>query len=304
MRIGAIIVSYEPNPDSLTALVRRVMPQVERLLVVDNGSSASKLARLRADAQSLGIALTELGENRGIATAHNVGFAWLRGQSCTHALLLDQDSLPAEDMVEHLKSALQSLYQAGEKVAAVGPRYVDPLSGHSSFFVRIGPLRFQKVYCSANQKNPIPVDFLISSGSLVPLMAIDVVGEMEDALFIDHVDTEWFLRATMHDLRAFGVCDAVMHHSLGDSTLSIWIGRWRQIAVHSPLRHYYTFRNSVLLYRRRYAPWRWIAGDLHRLLGMLIIFSLRSPERFKHIKMMLKGLWHGLNNVSGKYEPD
>ena len=36
---------------------------------------------------------------------------------------------------------------------------------------------------------------LISSGCLIPLSAIDTIGEMDEELFIDHVDTDWFLRA-------------------------------------------------------------------------------------------------------------
>jgi rhamnosyltransferase len=126
---------------------------------------------------------------------------------------------------------------------------------------------------------------------------------MEEQLFIDHVDTEWFLRARARGFKAFGVCDAVMSHSLGSRTLRVWLGRWRHVPGHSPLRHYYIFRNSILLYRRPYAPGKWICNDVVRLLFMLAYYPLRTPPRLEHLRMMLRGAWDGLRGRAGKLKP-
>jgi rhamnosyltransferase len=294
-RICAIVVSYQPPTSTLGEALAALRPQVNELVVVDNGSSQQTLEWLRSRSVQLSFDVVSLGRNTGVASALNEGVAWARQHGCAYVLMMDQDSIPQPDMVARLASAHRQLTEAGARVAAVGPRYIDPVMGHTSSFVRFGRLTFQRVRCSPERANePVAADFLITSGSLVSMATIDEVGCLDDELFIDHVDTEWFLRARQRGYRAFGVWDAIMHHSLGTQTIRLWLGRWRFVPVHSPLRHYYTFRNSLRLFRRPYAPVRWIVNDTVRLGFMFFFFSLFVPPRLQHLKMMLRGLRDGL----------
>jgi rhamnosyltransferase len=93
-----------------------------------------------------------------------------------------------------------------------------------------------------------------------------------------------------------------MDHELGDKTLRVWFGRWKEIPLHSPLRHYYSFRNSIYLYLRSRYPLRWKLADGYRLAGMLVIFTLLLPDRFAHLRMMLRGAWHGLIGRLGRHD--
>jgi rhamnosyltransferase len=145
----------------------------------------------------------------------------------------------------------------------------------------------------------VPADFLISSGTLFNLDAIDKVGQMDESLFIDHVDTEWFLRARSLGMRAYGVCDAVMQHGLGEQTHRITLGRQRNVPQHKPFRYYYIFRNSVALYRRGYASALWKWNDLQRLIMIAVMFGAWKSPRWQNLKMMGKGIWHGLRGVTG-----
>ena len=296
--VGAVIVIYFPDQEILDRLLQSLAVQVDYMAVVDNGASESTrtfLQGLAAETTSLEILCQW--QNVGVAAAHNIGIDRLRIKGCTHVLLLDQDSIPASDMVEKLLQACLKLEAQGIRVAAVGPGYRDPRTDHASFFVRFGWLRFKRIYCDQLDNLPIPVDFLISSGSLIPLATLDQVGGMDEWLFIDHVDTEWFLRAASLGYRAYGMGAARMEHSLGKGTaIRLWLGRWRHIAIHSPLRHYYMFRNSLLLYRRNYAPWKWIFSDSIRLVLTFFFFLMVSPDRFEQGRMMLKGLRDGIRN--------
>jgi rhamnosyltransferase len=279
-----------------------LVDEVSSVVLVDNGSNADALSWLSDHAGKANRHFLPLGENLGLGVAHNRGIAWARQEGHRYALLLDQDSVPSPGMVARLASASQHLRAQHRRVAAVGPRYVDPVSGRASFFVRFGWLSLDRVWCEENAREQvIETDFLISSGLLVSIDAIDEIGGMDETLFIDHVDTEWFLRARALGFRAFGVCDAVMTHQLGNDTLSVWVGRWRSVPVHSPLRHYYAVRNSFLLYQRRYAPAVWIWNDVGRLLQMFCFYSLFTPPRLQHVRMMLKGAWHGIRGRAGRY---
>lgn len=293
--VGAVIVIYFPDEVVLGRLLQALAKQVSHMVLIDNGAKESTHSLLRgwaAEISSLQI-LTQQ-KNVGVAAAHNIGIAWIRSRGCTHVLFLDQDSIPALDMVARLLQSCLKLESKGKRVAAVGPIYRDPISGHTSFFVRFGLLRFKRIYCNQLHKAPIPADFLISSGSLVPIATLDQVGGMEDRLFIDHVDTEWCLRAASYGYRTYGVCEARMEHSLGKGPpIRIWLGRWRHIAIRTPLRHYYLFRNSILLYRRSYAPWKWILPDLIRLILIFLLFLMVTPNRLEHSYMILKGLRDG-----------
>jgi len=173
-------------------------------------------------------------------------------------------------------------------------------SSHPSFFVQFRRFRFKKCFCvEGGVRQVIPADVLISSGALFSASALREIGTMDEGLFIDHVDTEWFLRAHHRGWRSYGVCDAVMRHSLGERTFRVWFGRWRYLPIHKPFRYYYIYRNSVLLYRRSYPTVRWKQTDILRLLMMFVMFALFAGERIQNIKMMCLGIKHGVRGNDG-----
>jgi len=53
----------------------------------------------------------------------------------------------------------------------------------------------------------LETDMLIASGCLIPADVLRDVGLMDDALFIDHVDTDWCMRARARGYRLLGVCE-------------------------------------------------------------------------------------------------
>ena len=127
---------------------------------------------------------------------------------------------------------------------------------------------------------------------------LDAVGEMDEQLFIDQVDTEWVLRARANGYMTWGHCEAAMDHSLGEQRRRVWLGRWREIPLHKPFRYYYMFRNSVLLQRRNYPCWAWRRVDTIRLLQILVFVAMFHPDRFQALYRMLQGLHDGI--LSGK----
>ena len=68
------MVTYQPDLARLRRLLDAVAPQVAHVVVVDNGSGDDCLGWLRSLA-SQALTLVELGSNRGIAAAQNIGMA-------------------------------------------------------------------------------------------------------------------------------------------------------------------------------------------------------------------------------------
>lgn len=290
--VCGVIVTYNPDKQALDLLLQAVRPQLRDLVVVDNGSRfdfTELLARSPAD-------LIELGDNYGIARAQNVGIARARDLGADYVLLLDQDSVPAPDMVERLIVAIGELQAKGLKVASVGPSYVDQRQGEAAPFIYLDGFSLKR-RIATDKAGIVEADFLIASGCLVPVASLDRIGLMVEELFIDYVDIEWGLRARRDGYLSYGVLAARMEHSLGDE----WIAfRGRRIPVHSPLRHYYHVRNAVWLARRPWISGRWKVVLAWRLVRQCLFFTFLAPKGASHAKMMALGLWHGLTNRMGR----
>jgi rhamnosyltransferase len=293
--IVSVVVTYNPEPERFKALLASALPQIDRVVIVDNGSKAYALEWIRRLILPERVELIELGLNVGIAAAQNVGIRRARDLGAAYVLLFDHDSIPEERMVETLMDVVLEKDSQGIKVAAVGPRYFDERQNNPPPFIEVKGLRVIRHACVTGQ-NCVPVSYVIASGSLIPLKTLDAVGDMREDLFIDYVDIEWGLRAATMGYQTFGVCNALMQHDLGDAPLTFMR---RSIPLHSPLRHYYLFRNAVLLYQQKNLPFKWKLGDAGRLLLKFGFYALYGEPRLAHIKMMSLGLFHGVCGRSG-----
>lgn len=303
--VCAVILTYQPELAEVTRLIDWIGRQVGGVIVVDNGSIAScREALAKFVAAQSGVEWLPLGRNLGVAAGHNIGIGRAIERGFRFTLILDQDSLPAPDMVVKLVDGYQALVVRGERVASVGPRYLEYNSGRESYFVRFGFFGFRKVWCGGDSRGAIRANFLISSGALLLNEAFQKVGSMREDFFIDHVDTEWFLRAGRNDWKVYGICGARMEHKLGGQRLRVWVGRWREIPLHTPLRYYYMSRNSIYMYTNWQYPLRWKIGHSWRLAGMFAAIVVFCPGRFSHMQMMLIGAWHGLCGRLGRYHAD
>ena len=304
----AVVVCYNPNISALRVSLESVSKQVGGIALIDNASSnVAEIEALAIEFESSPLTFEVLGqtENLGLGAAHNIGFDYAQVKNFTHVLLLDQDSVPLDGMVDSLLQALNDKSEAN-LVSAVGPKYINADNGSESFFVRFGGLKFNRLSCaSRDSEGCVEADFLISSGSLFSLDSIEKIGNMDESLFIDHVDTEWFLRARSKGFQAFGVCDAIMQHGLGEQTHRLNLGgvrswgRRRNVPQHKPFRYYYIFRNSFNLYGRSYASLMWKWNDLQRLALIFIMFGFWKSPRRANLAMMFKGMWDGLRGTKG-----
>jgi rhamnosyltransferase len=297
-KICAIVVSFSPDIATLRRLVAATAPQVDTLVVVDNGTSDAAFDEFCTHTENDKVVILKQSRNIGLAGALNRGIAWARERSFSHVLLLDQDSEPTQGMVGALIQAFTAS-SSGRRVAAVGPRFHDAREDRYAPFVRIGFPLNRKIY-GTGKDGLVDCDFLISSGSLIPVAALDDIGAMDEGLFIDNVDLEWSFRARSHGYALVGVGMATMHHRLGH-------GRWRlpvglgHIVVHDPIRLYYIMRNRLLLYRLPHTPTVWIAQDVPRVAFKFLLFSVFIPPRRRNIRFMLAGLRDGLLGRSGPF---
>ena len=296
--ICALAVTFNPDPERLRAVLAAIAPQVQAVLVVDNGSARSPADDLRGAAGGNAHLLC-LGDNTGIACAQNLGLAWARAQGATHVLTLDQDAVAPPGMVAALLGEMVAREARGERVAAVGPLVSDPRRASVAPFFRIAPIGMHRITAPDPGEPSARVDFLISAGSLIRLQALDEIGEMDEALFIDYVDLEWCMRATHRGYRLYGHYGTRIDHRLGEEPLR-FLGR--RFMNHSPLRHYYMARNALALWRMPHARPGWIVFDMFAACVRLVVFGIAAPQRVGHLRMMLRGFADALGGRYGRQD--
>lgn len=295
----AAVITFRPDVPLLRKVISSTQGQVGQILIFDNASVDSDLDAYLGELDASPVEVIRSPTNIGLAAAMNRAADHARKLGYTHLLLLDQDSEPERNMVQVLRLALDELGQTYQ-VAAVGPQFRDRRTGHVAPFVRIGFPTSTKLVGAPGQR--VECDFLISSGTLLPLSSLDRVGSMDEGLFIDNVDLEWCFRARHHGMRLFGICDAQMKHSIGDAVRP---SRWVQggIKIHSPIRLYYITRNRVLLYRRKETPGVWIAQDVPRLVLKFISTLMFLKPRRDYLRSMARGLLDALCGRTGPMPP-
>jgi rhamnosyltransferase len=297
--VCAVIVTLDPDLKIFSQLIAAISGQVREWVIVDNGSTETCLAAFKNYLQgSSHRHLILLGENKGIAAAHNCGIRWALQLKCSHILLLDHDSIPAADMVGHLLTLESTLLTAGKNVGAVGATSVDRRTTTRCGFVQKHGFFIRRRYPDAPE-DYIKTDFLISSGTLIRSAALQHIGLMNEGYFIDHVDTEWCFRANHLGYGLFGSGKAILYHCLGDSVIKIWFARWREIPKHNPLRNYYMSRNTVRMICSTPMSMTWRLAHLYRLLRFVVFFLLVAKPRMLRMKMMLFGLLDARKGMQG-----
>lgn len=288
--VTAVVVSFHPDAGALAALLAALAAQVQRVIVVDNASP-------EPPPLPAGVHLIRLDQNLGVGAAQNTGIRSALQAGAGQVLLLDQDSLPQAGMVAALQAGLQAAAAAGQRPAAAGPLIIDE-GGRSEGFVRFRRGRYEAIE-PAPGKAWIDCDLLIASGTLIPAAALQAVGEMDETLFIDKVDTEWCLRAAAAGWHLVGVPAARLQHRLGQRQVRLWCFGWRRLALHAPFRYYYMWRNGLLLRRRAQATAAWKRADARQLLSLLLYFGLLAPGRGARLRMMTRGLADGWRARTG-----
>lgn len=296
--VAAVVVTWQPDPDALGLVLKRLRPQVDELILVDNSERAEDRAHARRLAVEFRCESIEVGFNSGIAQAQNLGIAQALSHGAQYLLLFDDDSDPADDLVARLRSGLLAEQAAGRRVAAVGPRVHD-IRDDTAVLAFIDTVLGPRRASTQPGQEAMPAAFLVASGCLIDAHALRQIGPMREDLFIDHVDLEWALRARRAGWTLLVLHDVPLRHRLGERTLRPWPLRRRSVHVHAPVRNYYLVRNTLLLLRGRLMPIGWRAGYLIWLAKFALFNALCVAPRWPRALWIARGLRDGLFGRSG-----
>lgn len=283
----AIIVTWQPQISDLVALLESLSAQGCASIVIDNGSANAEALTQALHPMRDDVTLLSWSENRGLAAGMNAGILQARAQGYRFVFLFDQDSCIGGRFCQSMLAAWGQAVKLGHPVAAIGPRLQDPQSGRKT------PFKCFRLLA----RNDIPAapglfatDFLISSGTLLPLSELSRIGLMKESYFIDNIDLEWCFRARSLGYALFGTDRTVLFHRIGEDSQNPLVAAGIMVS-HSPLRSYYSTRNRLHLRRQSYAPRDWKVRDLIRFAiktSWLLIFNRRRREYLQQIRRGIK----------------
>ena len=301
-QIGAIVVTYLPKEASLKRVLQNLGGQVKKIYLFDN-TPQEALQNFGWLDQSwlaqfgLAIDYAAQGENLGIASAQNIGIEKALADQMTDLLFFDQDSMPPPNLCQHLMYAREQLERDGVRVGAIGPLILDEKSNEPSPIIQSGKFWVYGYQPQIGLVDPIPAEYIISSGSLIAATTIKKVGPMLGKLFIDWVDVEWGQRAQKRGYQNFVLPTVVMRHSIGDDFVRM--GK-KVINLHSDLRNFYIVRNAaylVLHYRFQLA---WQITVLLKLPIYIFFFTLHAKgPKIVAFKVLVRAFVLGLMGKLG-----
>ena len=297
-RVFAIVVLYNPHIPTLIRLINSVRHQVSHIVLVDNStlneikdSISETLSQTEATFTYL-----DLGDNFGIATAHNKGIELAIIKNATHVLLLDQDSALPCKMVDDLMTIHLELLDDGHKVSALGPSFLDEKTNELAKIIRHRNLTTKRIDPDES-KNFMIADYIISSGSLIATELLQEVGLMDESLFIDRVDIEWCIRAKLYGYTCYVAPQVIMKHSVGDGFVNV--GK-RKTNLHSDFRNYFIVRNSAYLAIYGRVPISFRVPQFAKIPLYILFYSYHSKRRLYSFGLLTRAVIDGIFKNMGK----
>ena len=270
--------------------LQALRPVVGRVVVVDN--NAEPAVTVPVDPH---FSLLHNANRGGLAGAYNLALQTLQSQPGGPpgaVVFVDQDSDPAV-LARFLTDADVQALLARADVAAVSPAYCDRATGLRGRYIELG--RWRLHHLPRRFAGLRPVAFVINSMSVWRSAALQRIGPFNETLAIDHVDTEYCLRARALGLSVWVHGDHEFAHSIGERRRYRLLGRELQAGGHGPQRRRLIGRNTAWLARR----WAWrepafAALCLLRLAYEAVGIVAAEDRKAPKLAALLRGIGQGL----------
>jgi rhamnosyltransferase len=272
MKIAAIIASYNGS-DCIKAAVESALPDVEQVIIVDNGSADETRAVLKS-LESDAITVVYNSENRGLAAALNQGVHIARSQSSDAVLMLDQDSVLMPGSLEALKAALVPLVG----IASTQYRVIIDGQPHGDWL---------------EYESPKEIETCWNAGSLIPLSVFNRAGYYNEKLFVDFVDYEFGLRVRKAGLKILQVPQARLIQGLANitSVRHRWI---RCFTSNYPAHRLYLIARSGGYFCRLHPSRKSIKMYAIMMAHTVAKVTLFESDKLSKLRMLFRGILSGM----------
>lgn len=225
MKKSAVVVLYNPEIDQVKKNIATYLSFVDKLFIIDNSdqSNEDSFSGISGKIQYLANL-----KNEGIAKVLNYAAKKSLAEGFDLLLTMDQDSFFEESMISRYFDNVEKI--DWERLAMVG----------------ITPKSYADRDKLAQDSEPIYSEkpLIITSGSLLNLKLFEVLGGFNEKLFIDAVDYDYCLKSIVKGYRIGQFENIYLYHVGGEPKIVFG----RKVALYSPERYYFIFRNHLYLW--------------------------------------------------------
>ena len=275
-KIPATVIWYNPDTENIEN-IKTYIDYVEKVYIIDNSMNNNK--KLCSSLNNNKIEYVYNKKNLGIAKALNLacekaisdGFKWI--------LTMDQDSsFDSKNIEEYLKIFSQI---KNDNIGIISPNHV--LKND------ITKLEKDEIF--------IDTDHVMTSGNLLNLSVWEKVGEFDENLFIDEVDSEMCYRMIEEGYQIKQLNKIKMCHELGNLEKRNFFFRKISILNHNYVRKYYITRNKFYIFKK-YKKYR--IRYVYYILNDFFKVILYEKDKVRKLKYMFKGIKDFFQNKMGE----
>jgi len=290
-KIYIIVLTWnqsELTADSARSLMNLNYPQY-RVVVVDNGSHDDTVEKLHGEFGER-IDLIANSENLGFSAGNNVGIRHALDNGADYVMLLNNDTVVDPEFLQPLVSVLQSNNQIGVVTPKIyfmhKPQRIWAAGGEICWWLGRAQSRGRTELDHGQYDRAEPVDHATGCCMLIPRIALEKVGLLDERYFAYWEDADWCMRARRSGFQIWYEPSSKIWHIAGVSSKknkpSDWKGR------KSPFRYYLATRNNIWFIRRHCKrtiyPIALLSFVVRRLLFYSLTFIiLRRWSKLKHV---------------------
>lgn len=295
--LDIILVNWNAGDQLRRCLASAVETQqpnftLQRVVVVDNGSSDDSLANL--EQLDLPLTIIRNGENRGFAAACNQGAA---GSQADYLLFLNCDTLLFADSLSGVIEFMEQPTSA--QIGICGIRLVDEagrpnivaarfptlrvMLGKITGLARLLPALFPShLLSAADMQASGPVDQVIGAFFLIRRPLFVACGGFDERFFVyfEEVDLAW--RAKQAGFISYYLAEVSAFHAGGGLTGQV-----------KARRLFYSLRSRIQYAQKHYDVWAWLVLVFCTLILEPVLRLLRALLRlsFSQIRETIVGYW-------------
>lgn len=291
-RVFAVIVAFNPD-ETIIQSVTRLVPQVVKIVIVDNGSSGngknlvgaccqiSPLVEVLWNRQNIGIAQAL---NQGVALSLELGADWI--------LTLDHDSVVGADYIQQMLETYNHCctHHKMRNPGIIVPMYIykdKSVEESKSQNTSVGGYRWLRE--------------AITSGNLVRADVFRDAGFYRAQMFIDYVDFEFCHRIRSRGFEILEAGKATLMHAMGNVQTKFVLGISVVYTTYSPERRYYKSRNRVWCCKMYlFGDPYWVFKDLFLLTCEIFKIVLTEESWRIHLRYVCRGIIDGLRGREGR----
>ncbi len=302
-KIATILLNWNNTDETLACLesLKKGTVKSYHVFLVDNGSREEERKKLLLAIQKRPeVRPIFLSDNTGFAAGNNTALKLAISEPFDYFLLLNNDTIVAENFLEAFLKCAREHPQAGGFGAKIfyfdepqrlwyAGGEVEPLKG------RVVQFGFRQID-SGRFDQARPIGFVTGCALFLPRKTLETVGYLEEKFFSYFEDVEYSLRIRESGAELWYCPEARLWHKVGAGS---------KTSAYTPYYLYYQTRNRLRAFSRGrgagFKVYFFFLNFCLYFLGRLgtIIFSGSEDKKMK-LKAVFLGFFHGLLNRLGR----